>query len=63
MAGTEEFAPALEAMRSLAVDRDVFAHFAEDLKEEHPEVHEHESEASDLEKDLGVTTCGHDRSA
>ncbi|CAJ1372495.1 unnamed protein product [Effrenium voratum] len=49
---TEEFAPALEAMRSLAVDKDVFAHLAEDLAEEHGEVHESESEASDLNKEL-----------
>eukprot|EP00913_Durusdinium_trenchii_P019717 g18535.t2 len=50
---TEEFAPALEAMRSLAVDRDVFSHLADEWVEEHGEVHHSESEASDLNKELG----------
>eukprot|EP00439_Symbiodinium_sp_Y106_P032713 s197_g3.t3 len=49
---TQEFAPALDAMRSLAVDRDVFAHLADELVEEHCEAHESESEASDLNKEL-----------
>lgn len=51
-ARSEEFAPALGMMRSLAVDRDVFSHLADDLDEDNPEVAESESEASDVEKDL-----------
>jgi len=47
-----EFAPALEMMRSLAVDRQVFAHLAQEMVEEHPELPESESEADDVEKDL-----------
>jgi len=49
---SSEFAPALEAMRSLAVDRQVFAHLADDHADEHPDLPESESEADDVEKEL-----------
>eukprot|EP00929_Paragymnodinium_shiwhaense_P096688 TRINITY_DN5837_c1_g2_i1.p1 TRINITY_DN5837_c1_g2~~TRINITY_DN5837_c1_g2_i1.p1 ORF type:complete len:2305 (-),score=805.31 TRINITY_DN5837_c1_g2_i1:211-7125(-) len=49
---TEEFAPALAGMRSMAVDSEVFAHLADKFMEDDP-VASSESEASDLEKELG----------
>eukprot|EP00933_Yihiella_yeosuensis_P043524 TRINITY_DN3835_c0_g2_i1.p1 TRINITY_DN3835_c0_g2~~TRINITY_DN3835_c0_g2_i1.p1 ORF type:complete len:574 (-),score=232.58 TRINITY_DN3835_c0_g2_i1:157-1878(-) len=49
---TEEFAPALDAMRSLAVDKDVFAHLADEIEHEHQDLPESESEASDVGKEL-----------
>ncbi|CAE8641724.1 unnamed protein product [Polarella glacialis] len=49
---SEEFAPALTAMRSLAVDREVFAHLADEIDENNHEVPESESEASDVGKEL-----------
>jgi len=49
---TEEFAPALTALRELAVDRDIFEHLREQIDDETGEVHESESEGSDLEQDL-----------
>merc|ERR1740123_2872342 len=49
---TEEFAPALSAMRSLAVDREIFAHLADSLMEEEQEDETAESEGSDIEKEL-----------
>lgn len=48
---TEEFAPALAAMRSLAVDREIFDHLKEKMDEEEAMEHS-ESEGSDLEKEL-----------
>lgn len=48
---TEEFAPALAAMRSLAVDREIFDHLRDTLVEEEIEGHT-ESEGSDLEAEL-----------
>jgi len=48
---SQEFAPALAAMRRVAVDHEVFAHLAEVEEEGGDEVFT-ESEASDVEKDL-----------
>ncbi|CAK0813933.1 unnamed protein product [Prorocentrum cordatum] len=45
---TEEFAPALEAMRTLAVDKAIFAHLA-DADEEANEEHASEADVDDLD--------------
>jgi len=49
---SQEFAPALTAMRMLAVDHEVFAHLADTIPEDEGEVSASESEASDLDKEL-----------
>lgn len=49
---SEEFAPALKAMRSVAVDHEVFKHLADQSGDEGGEDVKTESEASDVEKDL-----------
>lgn len=48
---TEEFAPALAAMRGLAVDYEIFSHLREQMDEEE-QVLQSESEASDVCKEL-----------
>jgi len=49
---SQEFAPALVAMRSIAVDHEVFRHLADNIEEEGDEGELCESEGSDLEKEL-----------
>lgn len=49
---SQEFAPALAAMRSIAVDCEIFAHLADHVEEEAGDEAASESEASDIGKEL-----------
>jgi len=54
---TQEFAPALEAMRSVAVDCAIFDHLKDKATEDVTEKPDSESEGSDLEALIGKKEC------